>query len=297
MVKQPFDEVLSFEEWNSRAAHHREILGSTVNDFLERRSRAAKHPVYDFLFTYYKFSPAQLLAWHPPLNTALELGSSSDAQTKNCSFYKITGNARYLDASRITSRIFRQASWIIELCERIGDRLPRFGCYGLHEWAMVYKAEQIRHSVPLRLSQKEIANVVEENALVCSHYDAYRFFTPAAAPMNVFKPSSLSRLEHEQSGCLHVNMDLYKWAYKLAPWIGSELIREAFLIAIQARRLDMRASPYDLTSYGLTPICIENDEGKISYQKLQKDLSQSAASIRLRLLASAKKISLYSKGE
>jgi hypothetical protein len=294
MVEQPFDTVLSFEEWNSRALQHKEVVGSIVNDFLERRSRADKHPVYDFLFTYYQFSPAQLLAWHPPLNTALEVDASSNFQATACSFYKTINNVRYLDVSRITSRIFRQACWIIELCEKVDSRLPRFGCYGLHEWAMVYKSDQVRHSVPLRLSQKDIATVVEENSLVCSHYDAYRFFTPAAAPKNAVKLSSFTRLEYEQAGCLHVNMDLYKWAYKLAPWIGSELIREAFLIALQARQLDMRASPYDLTSYGLTPICIENDEGKIGYQKLQKNLSQSARSIRLKLLAFAKKISSYS---
>ena len=43
-------------------------------------------------------------------------------------------------------------------------------------------------------------------------------------------------------------MDLFKYAYQLYPFISSELLRECLLLAISARKIDMRASPYDVSS-------------------------------------------------
>ncbi len=54
---------------------------------------------------------------------------------------------------------------------------------------------------------------------------------------------------NEQPGCLHVHMDLFKWALKLHPYVPSELVADALEIALLAREVDMRASPYDLYSY------------------------------------------------
>ena len=52
-------------------------------------------------------------------------------------------------------------------------------------------------------------------------------------------------------------MDLYKWAYKFYPWTPSDLIADAFELAVEIREIDMRASPYDLGVYGFEPITIE----------------------------------------
>ena len=43
-------------------------------------------------------------------------------------------------------------------------------------------------------------------------------------------------------------MDLYKWCYKLGPLIESELLMDCLELAADARELDMRASPYDLSA-------------------------------------------------
>ena len=68
------------------------------------------------------------------------------------------------------------------LLESMQSRPARFGCHGLHEWAMVYQQPEARHSqTPLRLSRREIHEIVEAGPLCCTHYDAFRFFTPAAA--------------------------------------------------------------------------------------------------------------------
>lgn len=43
-------------------------------------------------------------------------------------------------------------------------------------------------------------------------------------------------------------MDLFKWAMKLAPWVEASLVGDCLELARDARLIDMRASPYDLTS-------------------------------------------------
>ena len=40
-------------------------MDALVGDHLARRQRGVKHPVHDFLFTYYSFRPAQLRRWSP----------------------------------------------------------------------------------------------------------------------------------------------------------------------------------------------------------------------------------------
>ena len=58
----------------------------------------------------------------------------------------------------------------------------------------------------------------------------------------------------EQPGCLHANMDLYKWAGKLAPFTPGDLLLDCFELARDIRELDMRASPYDLSGLGHAPL-------------------------------------------
>ncbi len=79
-------------------------------------------------------------------------------------------------------------------------------------------------------------------------------------------------------------MDLYKWAYKLLPWIASEVVADAFALALDIRVLDMRASPYDVTHLDLSPIRVETPEGKEQFQQQQRLLAQRAAPLRLHLI-------------
>ncbi len=132
-------------------------------------------------------------------------------------------------------------------------------------------------------SPEELAAFVESQPVCCSHYDAFRFFTPAARPLNALQPTLETRPDLEQPACLHANMDLYKWASKLWPWTGSELIGECFELALAGRDLDMRASPYDLRDLGYEPARIETAEGRARYEKEQRDLAARAAVVRLSL--------------
>jgi hypothetical protein len=195
----------------------------------------------------------------------------------------------------LSDRIRREAAWIAQLCTNIMHRPARFVCHGLHEWAMVYKqsAEQVRHSgQELRMSPEALAAFVQSQSLCCTHHDAFRFYTPEARPLNLTQPSFETRLEMEQAGCLHANMDLYKWAYKLWPWVGSDLVADAFEVALAGRAMDMRASPYDLASLGFEPIRIETEEGRLEYRAEQRRISELAEPVREKLQAAATHLSV-----
>ncbi len=189
---------------------------------------------------------------------------------------------------RLGPATLAQLTFIETLCEKIGERPARFGCFGLHEWAMVYRLsqEELRHtSYPLRLAPAQLARFVESQNLCCTHYDAYRFFTPDAKSRNLLQPTLQSRIHFEQAGCLHANMDIYKWAMKLWPWIGADFMAKSFLLALEGRKIDMRASPYDLQKEGYAPICIETEEGRKEYQFLQQQYAIKAATLRQELSA------------
>jgi hypothetical protein len=249
--------------------------------------------VHDFLFTYYPFPPTRLRQWTPALGEFLEWSETAAAdfpwlaQLPVC----LENGVLALDATKLALATQRAASFIINLCEGMLARPARFACYGLHEWAMVYKqpAEEVRHQGwTLRLAPEALAEFVDSQSLCCTHFDAFRFFTPEARPLNHVQPSLDQRVALEQSGCLHANMDLYKWTTKLWPWAGADLLGETFAFAMQGRDLDMRASPYDLTSLGYSPVAIETPEGRETYRTEQQRLQELAIPLRERLLTAAR---------
>ena len=174
-------------------------------------------------------------------------------------------------------------AWILSLLRSTAERPPQFACFGLHEWAMACTAganapDEIRHNAwPLRFAPDEIARIVEAQPIRCSHFDAFRFFTPPARPLNRLQPERATTAQFEQRGCLHTNMDLYKWAFKLAPFTPSELIADCFALARDIREIDMRASPYDFQKLGYTPIAIETPEGRAEYEIHQRNFHRTAA--------------------
>lgn len=285
----------SREEWKARQAAHLDRVGDLADAFAQRRSHGTKHPVEDFLFTYYNLSPAKLKQWVPPLGTAIEATAEDLLECPWLASDRfVRQNDRvFLDEAFLTDHTRQLATWIRDLCDRVSERPTRFRCFGMHEWAMVYRMppEQIRHQgYELRLTPEELASFVDSQAICCTHYDAFRFFTPEARPLNAFQPVLETRLDMEQGGCLHTNMDLYKWAGKLLPWCGSDLLGECFANAWTARQLDMRASPYELRALGYEPIPIETPEGRAEYETRQRHLAEVSGALRQRLLAAASEL-------
>ncbi|MFE6510158.1 3-methyladenine DNA glycosylase [Nocardioides sp. NPDC057767] len=276
--------LLSRDEWTQRARSHRSRLAPYVEPHLARRGARVKHPVNDFLFTYYSYRPAQLLRWHPGFGVTL----SDAAEYADLRGYSNgTVSLEFLADKRLL------VETLLKLLRATASRDGNFGCFGLHEWAMVYRLtpEQVRHADwPLRLGAAGTDRVVESHRIACSHFDAYRFFTPPAAPLNTLSPRSDDRAAFEQPGCLHGNMDLYKHAFRLSPLISSDLVADCFELAWQIRTMDMRAAPYDLAELGLDPIRIETAAGKQEYAAAQRAFAERAAPLREGLIAECERL-------
>jgi hypothetical protein len=266
-------EILSIEKWRALQSTYGSKIQPWVDAFQERRGKGEKHPVHDFLFHYYQCKRRLITEWHPPFGVILD-GEQAGLFLKDA-VYSQNETGVFIDRSKLTENVASRIDWIVQLLENARTRRSLHRCFGLHEWAMIFKGECIRHEdTPLRLSPKEIERVIESQTIRCSHYDAFRFFTEAARPLNKIQPQSEDRFVNEQFGCVHFNMDLFKWCYKLNPWISSELTLNCFLLAVEARELDMRASPYDLSAFGYDPIKIETPEGREAYQTLQKQMEE-----------------------
>jgi hypothetical protein len=276
--------VLAAGEWRERQARHRRRVDGWLGDDLVKRRRHGRHSIEEFLFTYYSYRPAQLARWHPGVGLAL-----ADADPTEFGRDHVRGehDLVHVDAAGVLSRRRDSIEWISTLLRATASRAPHLGCFGMHEWAMVYQqppAETRHNALPLRLGTRATSALVEELRVKCSHFDAFRFFTAPARPLNLLQPTRETQIEHEQPGCLHANMDVYRWAYKLAPLTPSELIADCFALAREIRTLDMRASPYDVTAIGLDPLPVETAEGRAEYVRHQRDFAARAAVLRARLV-------------
>jgi hypothetical protein len=78
-------------------------------------------------------------------------------------------------------------------------------------------------------------------------------------------------------------MDLYKYAFWFSPLAPSDLIMDCFENAAHARELDMRASPYDVSQFGLPPIRVETPEGRMEYFAAQRRMMLRSGPLRERL--------------
>lgn len=282
--------LLAESDWRAQAAAHDTRVRAWTDAHQARASRGEKHPVYDFLFSYYAFRPAWLRRWHPGPDLALG-GVGAREFLRWSEYCELPSDASSTPVVALaplppTRRPF--VTWLRDLLRATQSRPAFFGCYGLHEWAMVYRQtpDEVRHNAhPLRFAPDELARIVEASSLACTHFDAFRFFTAPARPLNRLSPARETVPQLEQRGCLHANMDLYKWSFKLVPFAPSGLIADCFALARDIREVDMRASPYDLRSLGFEPIAIETPAGRSDYESHQRAFTARAEPLRARLAA------------
>ena len=273
--------VLPEAIWTAHAEDHRAGVAAFTAAHRARANNGERHPVWDFLFTYYSLRPRQLMVWHPGYGTVLA-GEAARRYLSRAGYTQtdtgVTVSAEYLRSRLDTVR------FVSDLLRSTASRAPRFGCFGMHEWAMVYRTGTVRHTaVPLRLGAADTDAVVESIPLRCSHFDAFRFFTEPAMDRNQGRPTLQSQSAWEQPGCLHANMDLYKWCYKLGPLVDSDLLLACLELAARARALDMQASPYDLAEFGFEPVAVEEPAGRAEYVRRQGEIAQQAAPLRAAL--------------
>jgi hypothetical protein len=292
--------ALTTPAWTARRDAHRRRVDAWVAPHLERRRRGEAHPVEDFLFTYYSHRPAALRRWHPGYGEVLTgeqareyLGWKGYAPVSTGS---PSGEGATIGVTVSDSHVSSQRvllSTLLRLLRATAARPAQLGCFGMHEWAMVYRLEQdhVRHAAwPLRLGGRGTDAVVESHRIACTHFDAFRFFTDEARPRNTLQPGRDDRAAFEQPGCLHAGMDLYKHAYRLSPMVPSELVADCFALARDIRVLDMRASPYDLSGLGLAAVPVETAAGKQEYVAAQRGFAERGAPLRSRLVAECERL-------
>jgi hypothetical protein len=274
--------VLGREDWEARQSAHEARVEPWVGPHLERRRAHQSHPVEDFLFTYYSYRPAALRRWHPGFGTVLAGGAEHS---------RLKGYVDVAAGTTVSPEYVASKQPLLRTLHRLltatASRPAQLGCFGMHEWAMVYRLDpsDVRHADwPLRLGRDGTDEVLESHRIACSHFDAFRFFTEQARPRNVLQPGRDDRAAFEQPGCLHAGMDLYRHAFRLAPMVCSDLVADCFEHAREIRVLDMRASPYDLRDLGYSPVRVETAEGKQEYAAAQRAFAERGAPLRHRLI-------------
>lgn len=285
--------TLRAPEWVPLETAHRDRARALTAAHRARRERGERHAVEDFLYDYYALRAGRLERWHPGVGTCLT-GEDADpdaearlAERAHLRWYRTTADGGVeLDAPAFLADRGRDVRRLGILLRATASRTPHLGCLGLHEWAMVYRqpAGERRHALPLRLGSEGTDAVVEAHPVRCSHFDAFRFFTPQARPLNRLQPSRATQPDLEQPGCLHANMDLLKAALTLGPACPGDLLLDCFELARDIRVLDMRASPYDLTSLGYPPVAIETASGRAEYVAAQRAFTERAEPLRAALI-------------
>jgi hypothetical protein len=271
--------------WIPLARAHAERADEMTAGHRARRATGEKHAIEDFLYDYYGTRPAQLRRWHPGVGAGLSPAPAGVAEQAAWKFYmKFPDGVVTLDQDAFLQARGESVRYIHGLLTATASRPVFSGCFGLHEWAMVYRDPDHRHPLPLRLGQAETDRVVEDHPIRCTHFDAFRFFTPEAVGLNRLQPTRATQVDLDQPGCLHAAMDVHKWAQKLGPAVPGALALDCFALAGDIRLLDMQASPYDLTSYGHDPVKIETAEGKAEYVARQREFARRAAALRARLI-------------
>jgi hypothetical protein len=274
------------EVWQERGRAHAERADALTAGHRARKAAGERHAIEDFLFEYYSTRPSLLRRWHPGGGVVLEPAAAGPAPHAAWRWYRTDDDgAVILDVDGVMADRGDTVRFVHRLLTATAGRPPFTGCFGLHEWAMVYRQGEHRHPLPLRLGQLGTDAVVEAHPVRCSHFDAFRFFTPAAAPLNRLQPTRSAQVDLEQPGCLHAAMDLHKWAGKLGPAVPGELALDCFELARDVRLLDMQASPYDLSSYGQPAVAIETPEGRAEYVRRQRGFAERATGLRSRLAA------------
>lgn len=276
-------------EWLPLQQAHAAATQARVEPHLTRRASGQRHPIDDFLWDYYPFSTGKFRVWNPGVTTVLLNYTAADGALPRGFTIDHVG-ARF-DVNSIpehtATALHHEIEWVHRLLSGTRNRPSGFGCFGLHEWAMLLgqaDSERRHPDWPLRVSHGVIRDTIDTIGLRCTHFDAWRFFTPESLLRNPWSHSRATQPDSDQGGCLHANMDIYKWSMRLQPLVPSSLVIRAFDLALCIRQLDMASSPYDFSHLGLEPVPVETAPGRATFARQQREYASQAHKLRVELL-------------
>jgi hypothetical protein len=221
------------EEWLQTAKFERNRVNSLLipGEYQDRN-----HPIYNFIFVYFFFNRKILFQYSPGIDVEIESNHDpKELVTINLApeLQPVSSHRDNLAVTSIEKKLSKKfLQRTLHILKSIQSKTPSFWCFGLHEWAMQYHSTQQTltlpqknssfQSLPLRVTQEQIESLINPirheaqssvPRLRCTHYDAIRFFTPSSAPLNVVSPSPTRSTvdQYDQPGCIHVNMDLFKY--------------------------------------------------------------------------------------
>ena len=299
--------------------HRRVVLANSTQIVIpEKISRWTalnpQHPVYNFLIEYYGLKGIKgvkrLARWSPkPEGDGILLeGATQDdlvASTLHLRGAVLQDDGILYSPSTFFSSkdvdddatMIRAAApylWYRAVLQQTLAAEPVLHCHGLHEWAMQYQpagapepaSAKYQSHLLLRVDRAVINEAVERKGVRCTHVDALRYFAPAAAVLNHHGAvlQRMDQLRLEQPACVHAHMDLLKLALRLEPFCDAVLLHRVLEVALSARSLDVAASPYDATMYGVGIVPIETEAGRAEYRLRQAELMRTAEPVRRDLL-------------
>lgn len=109
--------------WRASAQQHSERTSKWTAPYRRRRASRKLHPVYDFLFIYYRIKPAQLEAWHPQFGIRL-IGASQEPSYQQ-RYYRHDANGTTLDPGRMEPSAQHRLGMALRLCEAVYERPPK----------------------------------------------------------------------------------------------------------------------------------------------------------------------------
>ena len=209
--------MMSRDEWLARASAHRARLVPTVEEHLERGRTGEKHPVRTSSSATTR-SPRRTCCDGTRVTASTLLDADEYVGLKG---YRATGDG----GARVdTSYVAAQQPLLTALHRLLARHRLAAGAHRLLRAARVGDGlpawPTTRPATPTGRCGSGMPGtdeVVESHRIACSHFDAYRFFTAPARPLNTLTPGRDDRAAFEQPGCLHAGMDLYKHAFRLTP--------------------------------------------------------------------------------
>ena len=275
-----------------------------------QRSIQTQNPVFNFLHSYYNVRGARgvrnlkrlTVPAQPNKPTLLPGATANDIRNgllHNRGAIIKSHGILYDPAETYQTATAHNATsflWNRNLLAATMGAKPLLNCFGLHEWAMLYWPEgaspppsaAYQEKLPLRVDRQTINSVVERGGVSCTHFDALRFFAPAAMPYSrlgdLGKMQRKHQLQLEQPACVHAQMDTLRFALRLSPWLPSSTLTECLELAVAARMIDVSASPYDARAFGIAPIKVETERGKEEYREAQLALMRRSFPVRVSLL-------------
>ena len=208
-------EVLAEEVWRARRTAHERRVDEL--DHAAPRTAAARReaPVEDFLFDYYSYRPGQLRRWHPGAGVTLS-GESAHEYLRQPGYVE-TPDGITLDVDAFLARRGDTVRWVHDLLRRTAER-PATSAVSACTSGRWSKAASRRRTAQRLATTSHAREAGRDRRGARRPVQPLRrvpFLHRAGAAANVLRPARETQHELEQGGCLHANMDLYKWAYKL----------------------------------------------------------------------------------